>query len=181
MDSLTGVDMLVNALPSLFSIQRLFVSVVALIGLSIFIVNLAGISENRKNGQVTSKAQFISLIVGAFMFSLQPIASAVSFTFLGGYYGPDIFKTFSPLAESGNARVFESVVYYINFLGWFWTFRGLYKFHTGARAQNEPSYVGVAIWFLILGMAALNFYVFINAISLSFGGEAIGTKYFKYN
>ncbi len=180
MESLTGIEMIANTIPSLFKIQTTFVMVVSLIGLVIFGSALASIAETRKNSQITSKAQVTSLFAGAFMFSLQPIASAVSYTFLGGYFGPELFQVYSPLTGTGFSRIAEPLVYYINFLGWFWIFKGLYKFHTGARAQNEPSYVGVAVWFLILGMIALNFYVFVNALSLTFGGTAVGTNYFKY-
>lgn len=178
---ISGIDMLKSAVPSLYAIQWAMVTIVTVLGFYLCGSSLYKIALTKKGQGPTEKGLYLSFLSGVTLLSVQSFAMMASATLLKGrYYGPDVWGEQVLLPGDTLASSLQVLTIFINFLGWWNIIKAGYELHAGPKRPQSFGWGKKMLFHLGTGVIGLNFFVFINMLSMTFGGDAVGTQYFDF-
>lgn len=174
------VQYLVKAAENLPGIQSAIFLISGVIGIFVVIGALLNQVSNGRRGQGALPSTVAGLLVGSFLLSLPAVVDIVSVSFFGDASDPKIISSYTPVGGGDKVKIaLQALVAMINVIGWYAVARGLWRWKVGPK-QDQPGWFGSGLTFIVAGVIAVNFYVFMDILAVSVGAIEVGKKYFQF-
>lgn len=155
--------------------------IAGIVGIWMTGVCIMRISSDKKNHGTSRTIDLVGICVGSMLFSLQGVLVTTSFTIFEVYGGYSENYLFTPKASSGDelAQIYEVFSYYMYAVGYIWNLVGVWVLYSGPK-NNTPNWALKAAGCMLIAALCANLYLTIDMASATFGGDEVGTQYFKF-